>query len=272
MSSAVSRFGSFALSGYFVALAIFLYIPLVVLLVFAFDDSTIQTLPWSGFTTRWFHDAFSNGDLVAAIERSLLIALVNAVLATLLGLTTAVAMTARRLALRGVVTAVVLLPLVIPYVVLAVGMLILLNWLGLHQALWAVLLGHVVVSVPYSLLIILPRLRTLDQAIVDAARDLGASTFTAFRRITLPLIVPALLSSALIAFTISFDEFAIASFLVPAGQETYPVYVYTGARTPALEPQVIALGAVVVIAALVIVTAAEVLRVRAERRLRLGAV
>ena len=254
MNTAVSRLGSALLSSYFVALAVFLYIPLVVLVVFAFDNSTIQTLPWSGFTTKWFHNAFSNGDLVAALERSGVIAAINAILATL----------------RGVVTALVLLPLVIPYVVLAVGMLILLNWLGLRQALWAVLLGHVVVSVPYSLLIILPRLRTLDASIVDAALDLGASMFTAFRRITLPLIVPALLSSALIAFTISFDEFAIASFLVPAGKETYPVYVYTGARTPALEPQVIALGAVVVIAALVIVTAAEAWRTHAERRLRVG--
>jgi len=270
VNTAVSRLGSALLSSYFVALAVFLYIPLVVLVVFAFDNSTIQTLPWSGFTTKWFHNAFSNGDLVAALERSGVIAAINAILATLLGLITAVAMTARKHALRGVVTDLFLLPLVIHYVVLAVGMLILLNWLGLRQALWAVLLGHVVVSVPYSLLIILPRLRTLDASIVDAALDLGASMFTAFRRITLPLIVPALLSSALIAFTISFDEFAIASFLVPAGKETYPVYVYTGARTPALEPQVIALGAVVVIAALVIVTAAEAWRTHAERRLRVG--
>ena len=110
---------------------------------------------------------------------------------------TAVGMTAHKLRLRGLVTALVLLPLVIPYIVLAVGLLILLNWLGLERSLWAVLLGHIAVSVPYCLLIILPRLRTLDQAIVDAARDLGAGPWTAFRRVTLPLIVPALFSSAL---------------------------------------------------------------------------
>jgi len=151
--------------------------------------------------------------------------------------------------------------------VLAVGMLILLNWLGLQRTLLAVLIGHVAVSVPYCLLIILPRLRTLDQAIVDAARDLGASPWTAFRRVTLPLVMPALFASALIAFTISFDEFAIASFLVPPGEPTYPVYVYTGARTPALQPQILALGSVVVVASLVIVVGAELFRTRAERRL-----
>jgi len=267
VSVAASKTGGRLLGGYFVLLAIFLYAPLAVMIIFAFDDSFVQTLPWSGFTTKWFHNAFSNEELIGALKRSLWIGILAAILATLLGLITAVGMTARKLRLRGLITALVLLPLVIPYIVLAVGMLILLNWLGLQRTLVAVLLGHVAVSVPYCLLIILPRLRTLDQAIVDAARDLGATPWTAFRRVTLPLVVPALFASALIAFTISFDEFAIASFLVPPGQPTYPVYVYTGARTPALQPQILALGSVVVVASLVIVTLAEVFRTRAERRL-----
>ncbi|HJS70492.1 MAG TPA: ABC transporter permease [Gaiellaceae bacterium] len=248
-------------------MAIFLYVPLAVMTVFAFDDSHVQTLPWSGFTTRWFHAAFSNGDLIAALQRSASIGLATAGGSTLLALITALGMTSRRLAFRGLITALVLLPLVIPYIVLAVGLLILLNWLGLHQALWAVLLGHVGVSMPYCVLIILPRLRTLDEAIFDAARDLGAGPWSAFRRVTLPLTVPAIVSSAIIAFTISFDEYAIASFLVPAGQETFPVYVYSGSRTPALEPQILALGSVVVAFSLVLVTLAEVVRKRAERRL-----
>jgi spermidine/putrescine transport system permease protein len=267
MSVAASKNGGRVLGGYFVLLAIFLYAPLAVMIIFAFDDSFVQTLPWSGFTTKWFHNAFSNEELIDSLKRSVWIGIVAAILATLLGLITAVGMTAHKLRLRGAITALVLLPLVIPYIVLAVGLLILLNWLGLQRTLLAVLIGHVAVSVPYCLLIILPRLRTLDQAIVDAARDLGASPWTAFRRVTLPLVMPALFASALIAFTISFDEFAIASFLVPPGEPTYPVYVYTGARTPALQPQILALGSVVVVASLVIVVGAELFRTRAERRL-----
>ena len=115
-------------------------------------------------------------------------------------------------------------------------------------------------------LIILPRLRTLDQSHSGRGPDLG-EPWTTFRRVTLPLVMPALFASALIAFTISFDEFAIASFLVPPGEPTYPVYVYTGARTPALQPQILALGSVVVVASLVIVVGAELFRTRAERRL-----
>jgi spermidine/putrescine transport system permease protein len=268
MTAAVSRLGSRVLGGYFVLLALFLYAPLVVLVIFSFDDSQVQTLPYAGFTLRWFHAVFSNGALIDAVQRSAVIALFTALAATILGLVTAVALTAKRLALRGLATALLLLPLVIPYIVLAVGLLILLQSLGFRQALWAVLLGHIAVSVPYCILVILPRLRTIDQAIVDAARDLGAGAWTAFRRITLPLIIPALLSSAILAFTISFDEFAIASFLVPAGKDTLPVYIYTGSRTPALQPQVIAIGAMVVVASLLVVTAAEFFRARAERRLR----
>jgi spermidine/putrescine transport system permease protein len=267
MTAAASRLGARLLGGYFLFLAVFLYAPLVVLVIFSFDDSQIQTLPYSGFTLRWFHAVFSNGDLIAAVQRSAVIALLAAAGATLLGLITAVALTARRLALRAVITALLLLPLVIPYIVLAVGLLILLQSLGFRQALWAVLLGHIVVSVPYCILVILPRLRTIDQSIVDAARDLGAGAWTAFRRVTLPLIIPALLSSAILAFTISFDEFAIASFLVPAGKDTLPVYIYTGSRTPALQPQVIAIGAMVVVVSIILVVAAELGRARFERRL-----
>jgi spermidine/putrescine transport system permease protein len=268
MTAAASRLGARLLGGYFLFLAVFLYAPLVVLVIFSFDDSQVQTLPYSGFTLRWFHAVFSNGDLIAAVQRSAVIALLAAAGATLLGLITAVALTARKLALRAVITALLLLPLVIPYIVLAVGLLILLQSLGFRQALWAVLLGHIVVSVPYCILVILPRLRTIDQSIVDAARDLGAGAWTAFRRVTLPLIIPALLSSAIIAFTISFDEFAIASFLVPAGKDTLPVYIYTGSRTPALQPQVIAIGAMVVVVSIILVVAAELGRARFERRLQ----
>jgi spermidine/putrescine transport system permease protein len=268
MTAAASRLGARLLGGYFLFLALFLYAPLVVLVIFSFDDSQVQTLPYSGFTLRWFHAVFSNGDLIAAVQRSAIIALFTAIGATLLGLITAVALTARKLALRAVITALLLLPLVIPYIVLAVGLLILLQALGFRQALWAVFLGHIAVSVPYCILVILPRLRTIDQSIVDAARDLGAGALTAFRRVTLPLIIPALLSSAILAFTISFDEFAIASFLVPAGKDTLPVYIYTGSRTPALQPQVIAIGAMVVVISIILVIAAELGRVRFERRLQ----
>jgi len=265
--STVGRTGKALLSSYFVLLVLFLYAPLVVLVIFAFNSGNIPALPIKSFSTKWFSAAFSDTTLTSALGRSALIALLNALAATLLGVMAAVSLARRRLALRRVMVTLILLPLVVPYIVLAVGMVVLLHELGVATSLAAVLAGHVVISLPYSVLVILPRLRTLDESIVEAACDLGASELKAFVLVTLPLLAPALLSSFLIAFTISFDEFAIASFLAPPGAPTYPVVLYSSSRTPALLPEVIAIGSIVIVVSLLLVAMAEVGRRWAERRI-----
>jgi len=235
--------------------------------VFAFNSGTIPSLPIKSFSTKWFSTAFADTPLIHALIRSALIAVINGLAATLLGTMAAVSLARKRLALRGVVMTLILLPLVVPYIVLAVGLVVLLHELGITTSLAAVLAGHVVISLPYSVLVILPRLRTLDSSIVEAASDLGASELKAFLLVTLPLLVPAMLSSFLIAFTVSFDEFAIASFLAPAGSPTYPVYLYAGARTPALLPEVIAMGSIVIALSIAVIIAADFGRRWAERRI-----
>jgi spermidine/putrescine transport system permease protein len=265
--SAIGRLGRALLSGYFALLLLFLYAPLVVLVVFAFNSGNIPTLPITSFSTKWFSAAFSDTTLTSALLRSVLIAVVNGLAATLLGIMAAVSLARRRLPFRGLVITLILLPLVVPYIVLAVGLVVLLHELGIATSLAAVLAGHVVISLPYSVLVILPRLRTLDESIVEASRDLGSSELGAFLLVTFPLLAPALLSSFLIAFTVSFDEFAIASFLAPPGSPTYPVFLYAGSRTPALLPEVIAIGSIVIATSLAIVIASEVVRRWAERRI-----
>jgi spermidine/putrescine transport system permease protein len=264
---AVGRTGRALLSTYFGLLVLFLYAPLIVLVVFAFNSGNIPSLPIESFSTKWFSSAFSDTTLTSALLRSFLIAVVNGLAATLLGVMAAVSLARRRLALRGLVVTLILIPLVVPYIVLAVGMVVLLHELGIATSLAAVLAGHVVLSLPYSVLVILPRLRTLDPSISEAACDLGASDVRAFWFVTLPLLAPALFSSFLIAFTISFDEFAIASFLAPPGSPTYPVVLYSSSRTPALLPEVIAIGSIVIVLSLALVFFAEVARRTAERRL-----
>ncbi len=265
--NSIGRLGKGLLSSYFVLLVIFLYAPLVVLVVFAFNSGTIPSLPIKSFSTKWFSAAFSDTTLTSALARSALIAAVNGLAATLLGTMAAVSLARKRLPLRGVLVTLLLLPLVVPYIVLAVGLVVLLHSFGITTSLAAIVAGHVVLSLPYSALVILPRLRTLDESIVEAAADLGASDFKAFLLITLPLLTPALFSSFLIAFTISFDEFAIASFLAPPGSPTYPVLLYASSRTPALLPEVIAIGSVVIALSMLIIVGAEVARRWAERRI-----
>lgn len=268
--SAAGRLARAVLGGYFTLLIVFLYAPLVVLVIFAFNNSTIQTLPLTGFTTHWFHEAFSNSALTGSVERSAVIATVNGLAATLLGTMAAVALAGKRLFLRPVVTTLILLPLVVPYIVLAIGLLILLKQLGITTSLEAVLAGHIVISLPYAVLVVLPRLRTLDPSVGEAARDLGASPSRGFVLVTLPLLAPALVSSVLISFVISFDEFALAYFLAPGGQPTYPIFLYSGTKAAAFVPEVLATGSVVVALSMSLVVVAEVGRRWAERRLAIG--
>jgi spermidine/putrescine transport system permease protein len=265
--NAVGRLGRTVLSGYFGLLVVFLYAPLVVLLIFAFNDDTTMAFPIKGLTTKWFDAGLTDHNLIDAMVRSAVIALVNGLASTLLGVMAAIGLASRDLPLRRAVLTLILLPLVVPYIVLAVGLVVLLKEFGATTSLAAVLAGHVVISLPYSVLVILPRLRTLDDSVLEAARDLGASELKAFSLVTLPLLAPALLSSFLIAFTVSFDEFAIASFLAPPGSPTYPVFLYAGSRTPALLPEVIAMGSIVIVLSLLLVVLAEVGRRWAERRL-----
>ena len=263
----VGRFQRVALSLYYWVFVVFLLAPLVVLVIFAFNDSTTPTLPLSGFTSTWFTEAFTNDQLTSALVRSAFIAVLTGVIATALGILASIGLTSPKLRPRSITVAALLLPLVVPYISLAVGLVILLQALQLQTSLLAVVLGHVVIALPFSILVLLPRLRTLDPAMLEAARDLGAGDFSAFRLITLPLLGPALVSSFLISFVTSFDEFAIASFLAPSGQPTYPVFLYASARTPSLLPQVIAIGTLVIATSIVLVLIAEGGRRWAERQL-----
>ncbi|MDH4160304.1 MAG: ABC transporter permease subunit, partial [Actinomycetota bacterium] len=183
------------LAGYFWLFIAFLLSPLVVLVVFAFNDSTTATLPLEGLTTDWFSQAFTNGQLTTALLRSALIALATGLLATALGLMASVGLTSPRLRFRSLTVAALLLPLVVPYISLAVGLVILLQALTIQTTLAVVVLGHVVIALPFAILVLLPRLRTLDASMTEAARDLGASELSSFRLITLPLLGPALVSS-----------------------------------------------------------------------------
>ena len=263
----VGRSGRAALSTYFGLLLVFLYAPLVVLVIFAFNSGNIPSLPIKSFSTKWFSTAFSDTTLTSALLRSFLIAVLDGLAATLLGVMAAVSLARKKLAMRRLVIVLILIPLVIPYIVLAVGLVVLLHEFGIATSLVAVLAGHVVISLPYSVLVVLPRLRTLDPSVAEAATDLGANELKAFLLVTLPLLAPALFSSFLIAFTISFDEFAIASFLAPPGSPTYPVVLYSSSRTPALLPEVIAIGSIVIAISLALVVLAEAIRRFAERRI-----
>jgi spermidine/putrescine transport system permease protein len=266
MDAALSKNGRRTLRAFFVLVVVFLYAPLVILLIFSFNNSQLPSFPLSGFTLHWYHEFFVNSDLRAALRTSAIVAALSSVGAVLLGILASIALTRRRFRGKALVTALLLSPLVIPLVVFGVSLLLLFHSMGIQLSIETVAIGHIVITLPYTILVLVPRLEQIDVALEEAASDLGANPLVTFRTVTLPLIWPAVLSAFLIAFTTSFDEYAVASFVVGT-QQTFPIYLYSALRFPSQLPQVIAVAVVVLGVSLVVVLGAELGRRRAEERL-----
>jgi spermidine/putrescine transport system permease protein len=265
MDVALSKNGARLLRLFFCLVVVFLYAPIVILLIFSFNNSAVPTFPLSGFTLHWYHQFLVNGDLRAALETSAIIAALSSVGAVVLGILASIALTRRRFRGKAAVSALLLSPLVIPYVVFGISLLLLFHQLGVPRSLLTVVIGHIVITLPYTILVIVPRLSQIDVSLEEAAFDLGASRLRTFRSITLPLILPAVVSAFLIAFTTSFDEYAVASFVVGT-RVTFPIYLYSALRFPDQLPQVIAVAVVVLLVSLTVVIGAEIGRRVAERR------
>jgi spermidine/putrescine transport system permease protein len=251
---------------FFWLLVVFLYAPIVILIIFSFNDREIVSFPWQGFTFRWYDEFLSNSTLIASIRTSAMVASLTAVLTTALAIPAAIALVRRKFFAKGLVSGVLLAPLVIPLVVLGISLLILFNTIGIPLSALTISVGHIVIALPFAVLTMVPRLERIPPSLEEASRDLGADAFTTFRLITLPLLVPALVSAALISFTISFDEVVVSSFI--NGQTTtFPLYLYSQLRLPQQLPPVIAVAVVVLTVSVIVVVASEVGRRVSDRRL-----
>jgi spermidine/putrescine transport system permease protein len=266
MDVALSRNGARILRVFFALVVVFLYAPIVILLIFSFNNSDVPAFPLSGFTFHWYYEFATNGDLRNALQTSAIVAALSSLAAVALGVLASIALVRRRFRAKAPVSALLLSPLVIPLVVFGTSLLLLFHAVGMQLGITTVIIGHIVITLPYTILVIMPRLQQVDVSLEEAALDLGASRLRTFRSITFPLILPAIVSAFLIAFTTSFDEYAVASFVV-GSSTTFPIYLYSALRFPNQLPQVIAVAVVVIAISLVVVVAAEFGRRAAERRL-----
>jgi spermidine/putrescine transport system permease protein len=264
-SIALSRNGARVLRSFFALVVLFLYAPIIVLIVFSFNNSEVPSFPLSGFTLHWYHQFIENGDLRASLWTSAIIAAATSVGAVILGILASIALARRVFRAKPVVSALLLSPLVIPYLVFGIALLLLFHQLGVSRGIPTVVIGHIVITLPYTILVLVPRLEQIEESLEEAAYDLGANRRETFRLVTLPLILPAVVSAFLIAFTTSFDEYAVASFLVGT-RLTFPIYLYSALRFPSQLPQVIAVAVVVLLVSLIVVVAAELGRRFAEAR------
>jgi spermidine/putrescine transport system permease protein len=252
--------------GFFALIVVFLYAPIIVLIIFSFNDRELVSFPWQGFTLRWYREFMHNSALLAALKTSLYVATLSSIITVILGIPASIALVRRRFFAKGLVSGVILAPLVIPLVVFGIALLVLFNTLGVPLSPLTVVIGHIVLALPFAILTLVPRLDRIPVAFEEASRDLGASGFTTFLRITLPLLLPAVLSAFLICFTLSIDELVVASFTA-GDQVTFPLYLFSQLRLPQRLPQVVAVAVVVMTASLVVVVASELGRWIADRRL-----
>lgn len=266
MDIATSPNGTRALKVWFAVLLVFLYAPLLILLVFSFNDNNLPVFPLKGFTFDAYRSFASNPELKASIVTSAKVAALSSLGAVFLGLLASVALVRRDFLGRGGISALLLSPLVVPYIALAIGLLVFFNEVGLPLGIKTIVMGHMVVSIPYTILILVPRLERLDVRLEEAARDLGAGALQTFRLITFPLLLPALVSAYIVAFVLSFDEIVIAYF-VNGDVTTFPLYLFSTLRFPTLLPQVIAVACVVMAVSATVLIGAEIARRLIERRL-----
>ena len=248
------------------AYLLFLYAPIALLPIFAFNDGTVIAFPLQGFTTDWFAALAETPALHDAALNSLFIAVTSAVLSTVLGLCAARAGARYRFPFKGAILGFIMVPLVLPEIIVGVSMLVVVvNVFGMPLSLWTVILGHTLICTPFAVAILNSAFANLDASLEEAAIDLGETPASTFRLVTLPLVMPGIVSSLLISFTISLDEFIIAFFLTGTAP-TLPVYIWSQLRFPQNIPVVMALGTILVLLSILLLTLAEIMRRRGLAR------
>lgn len=207
----------------------FLYLPIGVVFVYAFNGGR-QTLNWEGFSTRWFGEALRDDTITGALRNSLVVALGNAVVACVLGTMLALALPRMRARARVPIDALITMTLVTPEIVFGIAALVFFTEIGFTLGLTTVLVAHVVFNASVVALVVRARVVGMGQSYEEASYDLGAGPLSTFRQVTLPRLAPAILAGGLLAFTFSFDDFYTSFFVSGAGTSTLPLFIFSSLR------------------------------------------
>jgi spermidine/putrescine transport system permease protein len=230
---------------YLIAVLVFLYLPILVMMAMAFNRSALYEMPFT-FDLVWFKALMENERLLQASWNSVWIASVNAVIATSLGTLAAYAFSRYEFRGKRVLQLLLFPPITIPWLIIGTSMLIFFFWVGIGRGLHAILLGHVALSLPYVIVVVGARLRDMSATLEEAAATLGATPRQTFRRVTLPILAPGVVAAALFAFAVSFDQFVISYFLAAPGTSTLPVEIFTAIRK-GFTPEINAVSTIIIL-------------------------
>ena len=223
-----------------------MFAPIVVVIMLAFNPDEFASFPMKGISFRWFIRLAENQPIIDAFKTSLILGLITSVISTAIGIPAAMAFVRYDFRGKNTLNTLLLTPIMIPEVILGVSLLIFLRWLQQPKSLLLLIIGHVVITLPYVLLVVQARLVGIQRVYEEAAMSLGANAFQTFKEITLPLLAPAIMAGMLFSFTISFDDVTATLFWATARTQTVPVKIL-GMLRHHISPEINALGTVMVI-------------------------
>lgn len=229
---------------YLLLIIAFFYLPILYVVIFSFNDSKSLT-NFTGFSLVWYEKMFANRTMMEAIGYTFLIAIIATIVSTIVGTITAIGISKSRRIIKEGITQVNNLPMLNPEIVTAIGLMLFFTSLRIPTGFMTLLLAHIAFCIPYVILSIMPKLRQLDSNIAEAALDLGCTPWQALVKVILPQITPGIISGALIAFTMSFDDFIISFFTTGPGVNNISIYVYTMYKR--INPSINALSTVIVL-------------------------
>lgn len=247
---------------------VFLYLPMLILIIYSFNESKLVTV-WGGFSTKWYGELLQNTQFLDAAWVTVRVAVLSSTLATILGTMAAyVLVRAGRFSGRTLFSGMIYAPLVMPEVITGLSLLLLFIGIGLDRGVTTIVLAHTTFAMCYVSVVVSARLASFDRALEEAALDLGASGFAAFRLVTLPIILPAVISGWLLAFTLSLDDLVIASFTAGPSSTTLPIRIFSAVRL-GVSPEINALSTImIVVVAIGVITASLVTKQAAVRQRR----
>lgn len=235
---------------YMFLIFLFLYAPIIVLIIFSFNDSRLQG-SWDGFTLNWYRELFKSREIMKSLYYTLTIAILSSVIATIIGTLSAIGIHNMKPIRKKVLLNVNYLPVLNPDIVTGIALMTLFVFIKVRLGYVTLLLSHITFNIPYVILAVLPKLKQLPRDMAEAAMDLGATPFYAFRKVILPEISPGIITGLLIAFTLSIDDFVISFFTTGSGISNLSITIYSMARR-GIDPKINALSTLMFLSVLIL--------------------
>ena len=248
---------------YLVLILAFFYLPIVYVVLFSFN-STKSLSNFTGFSLQWYEKMFASRTMLESIYYTIVVAVLATIISTVVGTIASIGLSKSRKVIKEVVTQVNNLPMLNPDIVTAIGLMLFFSTLNIPAGFGTLLLAHIIFCIPYVMLSIMPKLRQLDSNIIEAAMDLGCTPFQAITKVIIPQIKTGIFSGALVAFTMSFDDFVISYFTTGPGINNISTYVYASVKR--INPSVNALSTIIILMVTVVLIVVNVVPVIRERK------